>query len=73
MFFVIGYVIMGLVSINIGTWCVKRVYSEASRNHLRDSSSELVWFMILNFFFWWLTIPGHIIYSHATSLARQIK
>ena len=71
--YVIGYFIMGMLSISFAMACVKRTYNEANRNNLRNDQGERVAFIIVNFLFWWISIPGHIIYNHATNLGKDLN
>jgi hypothetical protein len=71
--YVIGYFVMGVLSLKFAVKCVERTYTEKHRNELRNDQGERVAFLVVNFLFWWITIPGHIVYNHAVKLGKSLK
>lgn len=57
--YVIGYIVMGVVSVLFELYMVKNHYSELYRNKLKSDKSEVAAMIIGNFFLWWLVIPFH--------------
>lgn len=71
--YVIGYVVMGVLSVKFALWCVKNTYNEKERDSLKNDQSERVAFLVCNFAFWWFMIPAHAVYNHAFNLGRKLN
>lgn len=71
--YVIGYIVMGVLSVKLAMWCVKHTYIEKHRDSLKYDQGERIAFLIFNFALWWIAIPWHAIYNHAVNFGRKLN